>query len=232
MIPGIIPQWPAPNWVQGFSSTRETDFSSLSLSNRALLKPHFNLSNDIYWLTQTHSNKAVYLDENTAIPTHADAAWTDKPGYGCAVLTGDCLPVLLCDVKGTVVGAAHGGWRGLVGGVLEETVSGMRTKTDHELIAWLGPAIGPKAFEVGADVRDPFIDDSPLAHKAFASLPQTGKWHADIYELARLRLNRLGIKQISGGEHCTFTQQDKFYSYRRSKDRARMVTVIWLKNTL
>lgn len=232
MIKGIYPNWPAPTMVNAFMTTREGGYSSHDPLHRLMLKQHFNLAFDIPWLNQTHSNLAYYVDENTKIVGAADATWTDKPGMACVIQTGDCLPVLICDTKGTVVGAAHGGWRGVLSGIIENTVAAMRPKAQGELIAWMGPAIGPQCFEVGSDVVEPFIEADPLASRAFVPAGQNGKWLANIYELASLRLRRAGITQVYGGEYCTYTDQARFYSYRRTKTQSRMATLIWLQSDL
>jgi hypothetical protein len=145
-------------------------------------------------------------------------------------MTADCLPVLLCDKAGTVVGAAHAGWKGLAAGVIEATVREMGVEP-VELMAWLGPAISQKAFEVGAEVRDEFIRTDPAAAAAFISSPlqgERGKYLADIYALARLRLNGLGITQIYGGDRCTYGESEQFFSYRRDGVTGRQGTFIWL----
>jgi polyphenol oxidase len=150
------------------------------------------------------------------------------PGTVCAVLTADCLPVLLCDRAGTRVGAAHAGWRGLADGVIEATVAALNLPASG-LMAWLGPAIGPRAFEVGDEVRNTFISRNPAAAAAFE--PNGERWHADLYRLAHQRLAALGITEIHGGEWCTFEDSARFYSYRRDGATGRMATLIWLENT-
>jgi YfiH family protein len=232
MITGIRPNWPAPTWVNAFTTTREGGYTSHDPQHRLLLKQYFNLPYDLPWLKQTHSNLAYYVDETTKIAGEADATWTDRPGLACVISTGDCLPVLICDTKGTVVGAAHGGWRGLLSGIIENTVQGMRQKAQGDLIAWMGPAIGPQRFEVGPDVVEPFIEADPLARGAFIRAEQNGKWLANIYELARLRLNKVGITNVYGGEYCTYTDQARFYSYRLNKTKLRMASLIWLQRDL
>lgn len=232
MITGVTPNWPAPTWVNAFTTTREQGYSSHDPKQRIFLKQHFNLPYDPIWLNQTHSNHVFYIDENTKLLGEADATWTDRPGQACVIQTGDCLPVLLCDTNGTVVGAAHGGWRGVLGGIIENTVLAMRPKAQGELIAWLGPAIGPQCFEVGIDVVEPFIASDPLAHRAFRPAEQNGKWLANIYELAKLRLQSVGVTQVYGGDYCTYTDEERFYSYRRTKTKLRMASLIWLKTDL
>jgi YfiH family protein len=144
-------------------------------------------------------------------------------------MTADCLPVLLCDTAGSAVGVAHAGWRGLAAGVIESAVAAMACPASR-LLAWLGPAIGPRAFEVGDEVRAAFVAVDATAADAFA--PQVGgKWHCDLYQLARQRLAACGVSQVSGGSFCTFLESDRFYSFRRDKHTGRMATLIWLEQT-
>ena len=156
----------------------------------------------------------------------ADACIARHRAAVCAVMTADCLPVLLCDARGSVVGAVHAGWKGLAAGVIETTVLAMGV-VPQSLMAWLGPAISQEVFEVGDEVRAAFVAIQPQAASAF--IPgQSGKWFADIYALARLRLNALGITQIYGGDHCTYREREQFFSYRRDGVTGRMGTFIWL----
>ena len=153
-----------------------------------------------------------------------DSSHTDSSGVVCAVLTADCLPVLLCDRGGRRVAAVHAGWRGLLDGVIEQTIAAMG---GGELLAWLGPAIGPAAFEVGDEVRAAFLVHAPEAHTAFSPSPN-GRWLADIYALARQRLQLAGVDAIYGGEHCTYSEAERFYSYRRDGVTGRMASLIWM----
>lgn len=190
------------------------------------------------WTSQVHGIAVV--DAASVIPGGpvqvADAAVSDRPGVVCAVMTADCLPVLFADAAGKVVGAAHAGWRGLAGGVLGETVKAMRVRGAANITAWLGPAIGPAAFEVGTDVLDSFVagaagsEEETKVRAAFAPIAGLGgKYLADIYALARLFLAREGITRVSGGTHCTFTERERFYSYRRDHVTGRQASLIWLK---
>ena len=156
----------------------------------------------------------------------ADACIAQHRESVCAVMTADCLPVLLCDAQGSVVGVAHAGWRGLCDGVIETTVLAMGV-APQSMMAWLGPAISQEAFEVGEEVRAAFVAVQPQAASAFIA-GQSGKWFADIYALARLRLNALGVTQIYGGGHCTYREREQFFSYRRDGVTGRMGTFIWL----
>jgi YfiH family protein len=178
------------------------------------------------WLKQTHSTIVVDAASVT-VPIEADASVSRTVGAVSVVMTADCLPVLFCDQQGSVVAAAHAGWRGLCDGVLENTVAAMAVPADS-IMAWLGPAIGPKAFEVGDDVQAEFIRHDPAAVAAFA-LQANGKWLADLYQLARQRLNRIGISQIYGGTECTFSDSERYFSYRRDGVTGRMASLIWLE---
>jgi len=178
------------------------------------------------WLTQVHGIDVVDAATVTA-STIADASVTARPGVVCAMMTADCLPVLFCDVGGTVVGAAHAGWRGLAAGVLENTVAAMRQSSGGEILAWLGPAIGPQRFEVGAQVRAAFVDADALCGTAFVPTCE-GKYLADIYQLARRKLALAGVERVAGGGLCTVSEH-RFYSYRRDKITGRMASLIWFK---
>ena len=193
--------------------------------NRELLRAF--LPAEPKWLKQIHGT-AVANADILQDAVEADAAVAFKPGAVCAVLTADCLPVLFCDRQGTRVAAAHAGWRGLAAGVLEASVAAMQCDP-ADIMVWLGPAIGPQAFEVGEEVREAFVRDLPAAAAAFVP-GQPGKWQADIYVIARLRLARAGVSQIYGGGLCTYTDAGRFYSYRRDKATGRMASLIWLQD--
>jgi hypothetical protein len=192
--------------------------------NRQLLAPF--MPSEPVWLEQVHST-AVASADAAACLVQADACIARMRGSVCVVMTADCLPVLLCDEDGTVVGAVHAGWKGLAAGVIEATVAAMQVEP-HKLMAWLGPAIGQEAFEVGAEVRAAFIAHHAQAAEAFIAHGDQAKYKADIYLLARQRLNSLGLTNVSGGNHCTYHQNDKFFSYRRDGVTGRMGTFIWL----
>ncbi|MGO1659934.1 MAG: peptidoglycan editing factor PgeF [Marinobacter sp.] len=240
----IRPEWPAPTNIRAFCSTRVGGFSqapwaSLNLgghvgdapvdvrANRAKLANACDLPVDAFgWLDQTHGTEVVSLPATAPVP-EADASYTLAAGRACTILTADCLPVILCDQQGTTVAAAHAGWRSLCGGVLENLLARMAVP-GRDLMAWLGPAIGPNAFEVGPEVRAAFIAKTPQASAAFsASGAREGHYMADIYLLARQRLEKLGITSIHGGRFCTVTDSQRFYSYRRDGQTGRMATVIW-----
>jgi YfiH family protein len=236
----IIPDWPAPKQVRTLQTTRlggvsAAPYGSLNLGdhvgdaplaverNRILLNTL--LPSEPVWLEQAHGTIVVNADRAACLP-QADACIARHRASVCVVMTADCLPVLLCDKQGSVVGAAHAGWKGLAAGVIEATVQAMNVAPQN-LMAWLGPAISQDAFEIGDEVRAAFIAAQPQAAAAF--IPgQQGKWLADIYALARLRLNASGITQIYGGDHCTYREREKFFSHRRDGVTGRMGTFIWL----
>lgn len=244
----IIPDWPAPARVHALQTTRQGGFSQAPYdtlnfamhveddaltvaANRNLLSAL--LPSEPVWLTQVHGTQVVVAETAGRQPV-GDACITRRAHRVCAVLTADCLPVLLCDEAGTVVGAVHAGWRGLANGVLEATVRAMG-QPPGRLLAWLGPAIGPQAFEVGAEVHAAMTRAHPEATAAFVAYKDNllldglaGKFLADIYCLARLRLNALGIRRIYGGVFCTYRDAARFYSYRRDGRTGRMATLIWM----
>lgn len=239
----IVPDWPAPCSVGCLVTTRrggvsQGAFSSLNLGDHVGDDPKAVAANrDIVgrsigarpvWLNQVHGTRVVDEAERCRDdgPPEADAACTRRAGAACTVMTADCLPVLLCDDAGTVVAAAHAGWRGLLAGVLETTVAAMDVPGKN-LMAWLGPAIGPQAFEVGDEVRAAFVAAASEAAPAFQPVAG-GKWFADIYLLARLRLKEQGVERVFGGDFCTVTEADRFFSYRRDGQTGRMASMIWL----
>lgn len=243
----IIPDWPAPATVKALVTTRigghsRGAYEGLNLgshvgddpetveANRAWLRQQAGLSTDPVWLTQVHSKTCLDLSGvSPADAPEADASTTRVPGQVCAILTADCLPVILCSEDGATVGAAHAGWRGLLSGVIEATAESM-AQPGASLMAWLGPAIGPSAFEVGAEVREAFVAEDAASATAFTRHPETaGKWLCDIYALARLRLARMGIHRVSGGDRCTYRESAHFFSYRREKQTGRMATLIWIE---
>lgn len=243
MISPLIPDWPVPVQVKALITTRQggvsqAPYDSLNLAmhvgdapeavaeNRSRLRSLCRLPSEPFWLSQVHGCQVA--DSAAARPgCEADAVFSDQPGVVCAVMTADCLPLLIADRAGGRVCAVHAGWRGLAEGVIESAVSRMGVAPE-EIMVWLGPAIGPDRFEVGGEVRQVFIDAH--ADDAAAFHPHTGdRWLADIYQLARLRLTRLGVGFIGGGDYCTVRQADMFYSYRREGVTGRMASMIWLQ---
>lgn len=234
----ILPDWPAPANVRACTTTRQGGvsagpYASLNLGdhvgddpahvteNRARLRRELALPAEPLWLTQVHGI-AVAEGQGGC----ADASVAFAPGTVCTVMTADCLPLLLCDRAGTAVAAVHAGWRGLLAGVIEAAVARLRIPA-AELLVWLGPAIGPQSFEVGEEVRTAFMAEDAAAAAAFRPAPG-GRWLADLYALARLRLARCGITAVYGGGLCTFSDAARFYSYRRDGVTGRMASLIWL----
>jgi YfiH family protein len=239
--PFIHPDWPAPPNVRALATTRQGGcsqgpFASLNLAmhveddpdsvrrNREWLREAAQLPSEPIWLQQVHGT-GVWSGGAASPPPVADAAVTRTPGEVCAILTADCLPVLLCDTAGSVVGAAHAGWRGLAGGVLQATIAAMKVPA-AELIAWLGPAIEPDAFEVGPEVLEQFVARHSEAASAFTPNSR-GRWQADLYALARIELAALGVSRIYGGGFATVADAERFFSYRRDRRTGRMATLIW-----
>ncbi|EQB2598747.1 peptidoglycan editing factor PgeF [Aeromonas salmonicida] len=244
----IEPDWPAPARVRALSTTRDGGvsqgvFAGLNLgahvgdevarveANRARLQQAAQIPGPLNWLNQVHGTAVHQVSKQYDVVPDADAACAHEAGLACIVMTADCLPVLFCDRAGTVVAAAHAGWRGLLGneqgGVLEASIQAMGCNP-ADILAWLGPAIGPGAFEVGGEVRDAFMAQQAEAEAAFVPSSNEGKWLADIYLLARLRLARAGVGAVYGGEFCTFGDGKQFYSYRRDGQTGRMASLVWL----
>lgn len=245
----IVPDWPAPANVCALTTTRtggvsvgsyatmnlgrsRADDATARAENQRRLEAY--LPGKPVWLDQVHGVAVATLtrEATTAKRPVADAAVTRERGVVCAILSADCLPVLFADPAGTAVGIAHAGWRGLAAGVLEATILALRDLdvSPVRLLAWLGPAIGPKSFEVGDEVRDAFCAADPGAATCFTP-HRPGKWHADLYGLARQRLSRGGVTRISGGGFCTFAESARFFSYRRERESGRMAAAVWLART-
>lgn len=237
----IRPDWPAPANVRAVSTTRRGgvsrppydslnladhvgDSASVVQANRRRLRQKLQLPAEPLWLNQVHGAGVV----DAALGGErlsADASFSHRAGAVCAVMTADCLPVLMCARDGSAVAAAHAGWRGLAAGVLEATVKALGGDP-RQVLAWLGPAIGPTAFEVGAEVREAFVTAHNHAAAAFVAQPN-GRWLADLYHLARIRLQAAGVTAIYGGGFCTYTDRERFYSFRRDRETGRMASLIW-----
>jgi len=232
--------WPAPDKVRAGMTTRaggvsQGGYAGFNLATHVGDDPAAVAENrrrlraclpaEPFWLDQVHGKGVLELTDDRDASVQADASVARVPGRVCAVLTADCLPTLFCDRAGSVVAAAHAGWRGLANGVLEATVAAMAVAPD-EILVWLGAAIGPDRFEVGADVRAAFCDRDPRCVGAFK--PAAGKWLADLYALARIRLALVGVHAVFGGGLCTYTDAQRFYSYRRDAATGRMASMIWL----
>lgn len=240
----ITPNWPAPANVKALQTTRLggvslAPYQSLNLGNhvndnplnvaqnRQLLSQF--LPSEPVWLNQVHGIEVVDAAQTTCVPD-ADASFSTQKNVVCVTMTADCLPVLLCDTAGTAVASIHAGWRSLCDGVIEAAVQKLPAKP-ADLMAWLGPAIGPNVFEIGAEVRAQFIAQDGQAEAAFK--PHGEKYLGNLYQIATQRLNHLGIMQIYGGgidtDFCTFSQSDQFFSFRRDGVTGRMATLVWLE---
>ncbi|MBT0725629.1 polyphenol oxidase [Rosenbergiella sp. S61] len=238
----IIPDWSVPPNVHAVSTTRVggvsgAPWNSFNLgshvgdsldavnNNRDLLIEVAQLPAPPFWLNQTHSHRVVDAAASWTGTPDADASFTREAGKVCVVMTADCLPVLFCNRQGTQVAAAHAGWRGLCDGVLENTLNTFDCRPE-EIIAWVGPAIGPHAFEVGAEVRDAFIHSHQDAEQCFVTHGE--KYLADLAKLAELRLQRAGVATLYQSQRCTFSEAEHFFSYRRDGQTGRMATLIWI----
>lgn len=240
----ITPTWAVPSHIHALTTTRAggvsaAPFDGLNLGdhvgddpqavaqNRALLAQMAGLPLQPLYLNQTHSTRVLRLPLAEGQDRNADAVYTNQPNQVCLVMTADCLPVLFCSRDGTEIAAAHAGWRGLCDGMLEATVAEFACPP-AEISVWLGPAISQSAFQVGQEVIDQFCAVDPNAAQAFIADPNTsGKFRGDLYQIARQRLNKLGIVDIHGGDYCTFSDPDRFFSFRRDKETGRMATLIW-----
>jgi purine-nucleoside/S-methyl-5'-thioadenosine phosphorylase / adenosine deaminase len=254
----LIPDWPAAEHVRAFTTTRQAPASTLKestgelddacgnthyeafnlglhvgddqhqvLKNRSRLAQLCHLeSGNFCWLDQVHGSNLIDAATQTLTP-QADASYTQAPKQACVIMTADCLPVLFCDRQGSQVAAAHAGWRSLAAGILEKTAA--RFNQPDEVMAWFGPAISQQYFEVGHEVYQIFCQRYPEAEHAFVASSETGKWFADLYQLARLALRSGGVDKLYGGQYCSFGQAQKFYSFRRDKHSSgRMASVIYL----
>jgi YfiH family protein len=239
-VPGFSPDWPAPRNVRAFVTERGTgasSYGSLNLAlhvgddpqrvaaNRKRLREALSLAAEPTWLEQVHGARVLDLDREQIAP--ADGAVTARAGVVCAVMTADCLPVALCTRDGRRAGVAHAGWRGLKAGVLPAAVRALGAHPE-QVMAWLGPAIGPAAYEVGDDVRSAFVASDPAVERAFAPNAR-GRWQADLYALARNSLRGAGVEAIHGGGFCTFREAGRFFSHRREAPCGRMATLVWLE---
>lgn len=238
--------WSAPAHIHAFSTTRQggcsggayqglnlglhvEDNPAVVLKNRHLLSEALSLPASLCWLRQTHSSTLLKLESGTADELEADASWTVLKNQPCIVMTADCLPVLVTDKQGSFVCAIHAGWRGLYDGIIEKSLYSIcsELKKDlRQLLVWLGPCIGKNAFAVGEEVRAQFIAQNPQTAEAFTVYQD--RYLADLHQLARLRLAALNLAEISTSAHCTFSEADRFYSYRRDGKTGRMASLIWI----
>ena len=243
----LSPDWNVPNQIKAYVTTRIggvslAPYESMNLAshvgddlqsvleNRKIIKEQLNFPNEPCWLDQVHGTNVMTLKGSAPLITKADAFYTNKKNIVGVVLTADCLPVLITNDTGTEIAVAHAGWKGLLNGVIEETVKQF-TSAPQTLHVWLGPAIGPEQFEVGDDVREGFLNEGTVTSdkvKQAFKVKSEQKWLADIYLLARQRLEILGVENISGGDFCTVTESEKFYSFRRDGPTGRMASFIWI----
>ncbi|MCM2330885.1 conserved hypothetical protein [Geopseudomonas sagittaria] len=237
----LVPDWPAPAKVRACVTSRaggvsQAPFDSCNLGDHVGDDPAAVAENRRRlqallgcrpaWLSQVHGVAVVEADP--ARVAEADASWSATPGVACTIMTADCLPVLFCDRAGSRVAAAHAGWRGLAAGVLEASVAALGCP-QSEVLVWLGPAIGPRAFEVGAEVREAFVAQHAEAAEAFVPSVNPERFMADLYRLARIRLAAIGVTAVYGGGLCTFSDAERFYSYRREPRTGRLASLIWLE---
>jgi len=235
----ITPDWPAPANIHAATTLRTGGVSSAPYNslnpathvgddaacvseNRQHIKTMLALPAEPVWLEQTHSDIVINAAQTNTLQ-QADASYSNVSSVVCAVMTADCLPLLICSTDGTHVAAIHAGWRGLLAGIITNTVNALATT---EVLVWLGPAIGAACFEVGGEVREAFAAKSAAFAAAFTQTSDN-KYLADIYQLARIELAVLGIHAVYGGDFCTVTEQERFYSYRRDTQTGRMATLIW-----
>jgi YfiH family protein len=236
----LTPDWPAPANVRGCVTTRsggvsQGPYASFNLGDHVqddLLAVEENRRRLVStlkcrpaWLKQIHGTVVVEADPDRIL--EADASWTTERGIATTVMTADCLPVLFCNRQGTRVAAAHAGWRGLANGVLEATVASLNAKP-QDILVWLGPAIGPMAFEVGPEVRRAFVEQHSHSALAFVASRNESRFMADIYKLARIRLAAVGVDAVFGGGFCTYTDTERFYSFRRAAQTGRLASLVWL----
>lgn len=241
----LKPDWPAPANVRAMSTTRGLNSDELMIGlagfnlarhvqdspdrvsqHRAKLQADLNLDRQPFWLNQTHSTKLLSLPVQAGL-YDCDGSYTQAKHWPCVVMTADCLPVLLCDASGTQVSAVHAGWQGLAGGILTQAVA--QFPDPSQVMVWLGPAIGPDAFEVGIDVLQAFNLDPSSKSEEFIAIPsKSNKWLGNLYALARKELAELGVTLVFGGNDCTFSDAKRFYSHRRDPSSGRMASLIWL----
>jgi len=235
--------WPAPKNIIAGTTLRQSGFSQGSFGalnlgshvgdnidnvkrNRRLLRDAMNLPSEPCWLKQKHSAKVV-IEPSNEIVLCADASITRTVEKVCVVLTADCLPILITSKSGDIISAIHAGWRGLAGGIVENTINTMKS-SPNELLVWLGPAISQLAFEVGNDVRGIFLDLDINNESCFKG-NKRGRWQADLYAIVKLKLNRLGVRDIFGGDECTFSDEKRLYSYRKDNECGRMASIIYMQ---
>lgn len=242
----IKPNWPAPINIRAFTTTRiggvsHPPYDHLNLAmhvgdqiehvleNRKLLRQRFHLPSEPIWLNQIHSTDVFFANQSNSFnpDPNADACIATAPNQICAVMTADCLPILICSQTGNSVAAIHAGWKGLLSGIIENTITQM-PDIPSNLMAWLGPGIRQKNFQIGSEVRDLFIAKDPVYQDAFL-FQYEDKWLADLYLIAKKQLQKLGITHIYDCDLCTFDDKEQFFSYRRDKTTGRIATLIWME---
>lgn len=241
-LPLITPNWPAPAHIHAVCTTRiggisQPPYDSLNLGdhvgddptavaqNRHMLSQALTLPSPPCWITQVHGTRAINT-QNWQAGDEADASYATTSNAVCAVMTADCLPILLCDKQGHYVAAIHAGWRGLADGIIEATIAQAPCEPS-QILAWLGPAIGPQSFEANDDVRDIFLSQQPADETGFTPL-QEQKWLVDMYHIARHRLATMGVSDVYGEADCTVRNPDRFFSFRRDGETGRMASLIWI----
>lgn len=234
----LIPDWPLPENVRAYQTTRllgnlgthVNDAPENVEKNRQKLREELLLPSEPFWLEQVHGNTCCSFQKrnpNIEPPPKADASFTHEPKQVCLVMTADCLPILLCNREGQEIAALHAGWRGLLNGIIGGSLRHLKSKPS-ELMAWLGPAIGPETCELNEQIRLDFIHKNEENESAFYT-PKPGHWFADLYELARIQLKHFGIKDIFGGHFCTYRDEALFFSHRRDQGKTgRMASLIWI----
>ncbi len=239
-LPFLMANWPASSHIHACTTFRSHPYSNSDFNlspfvgckesaqkNRMILSQALELSCPLPWLKQVHGSDVVEAT-NQSLNVQADGSWTQSMNQVCVVLTADCLPIVLTDELGSVICALHGGWRGLAQGIIEQGVTKLRQVSSTPLMAWLGPAIGPQSFQVGPEVREAFVTDQPCLESAFTpDSSRVGHFLGNLYEVAKLQLNLLGVDQVYGGDFCTYTDCDRFFSYRKESACGRMATLIW-----
>jgi len=240
----IIPDWPAPANIKAYTTLRhggvsQAPYDTFNLAehvgdnpqdvqtNRQLLKEMLSLPNEPIWLEQIHSTMVLpAVNDSRGKP--ADASFTTQSKQVCVVLTADCLPLLLCHRNGTQVAAIHAGWRGLANGIIAKTLDALNLPPE-DILAWLGPAIGPKAYELGEEIREIFIKNDAEAEQAFIPSLHSDRWLGDLYSLAKLQLQKRHVSAIYGGKYCTYSDKERFFSYRRDGNKTgRIASLIWM----
>jgi polyphenol oxidase len=227
----ILPDWPAPANIRAYTSLRESGVGTDDHLNSTLLNELLPLPNEPFWLKQIHGTNVVPASQHqTSAHPEADASYTDTPNTVCVIRTADCLPVFITNRQGTQIAAVHAGWRGIAAGILNATLQKLKVAPADTLV-WLGPGISGERFEVRKDVYDIFTHTDEAAKSAFTKI-SAEQWLLDLYAIARMQLQKQGVTQIFGGEYCTYSDSERFFSYRRDgKMAGRIISLIWIADT-